>query len=352
MHTPLLPHSLRPAKKFAVYKFITNQAGPMGDRLIQRRVFHVYDIIMMFLKMATGIMTALTRFIMAMVIAIFTLPRMDASPLPGWIERYLLLDMGSQSYHAMIMLHHRHSNPVMTMAIQVWSLATFHRDECRNNRMHFIGRHSLAMGGGETPSVCTAMPARDDEAWTKDPRYAKGHMLYVDLAKEDRATQSIPLAGKGEQFGRWSADKTRVMNKWRLAISLMRLPWLREFRVHDPHCDTMANLDRDIKVAKKRASKAKVRGKKAKDDGSDEEQKEGDPADSSLGTIDTINSSRDTVKTMNSSRDTIETVNQSSSFCLDNSEGEGQQAIVNNENGDDQGIEMEVLMDGAEQVHV
>ena len=55
---------------------------------------------------------------------------------------------------------------------------------------------------------------------------------------------------------------------------------------------------------------------------------------------------------MNSSRDTIETVNQSSSYCLDNSEGEGQQAIVNNENGDDQGIEMEVLMDGAEQVHV
>ena len=116
MHTSLLPHSLRPAKKFAVYKFITNQAGPMGDRLIQRRVFHVYDIIMMFLKMATGIMTALTRFIMAMVIAIFTLPRMDASPLPGWVERYLLLDMGSQSYHAMIMVHHRHSNPHVLVA--------------------------------------------------------------------------------------------------------------------------------------------------------------------------------------------------------------------------------------------
>ena len=238
-------------------------------------MFHVYDIIMMFLKMATGIVTALVRFVLAMVIALFTLPRMDASPLPGWVERYLLLDAGSQSYHAMILLHHRHSNPVMNIAVQVWTLAAFHRDECLEGRAHFLPRFSLVMGGSDTDTVCDAQPVPDTEAWTQDKRYRAGHMLYQDLANQNRATQAVAVEGANEQFKMYSPGKTRVMNKWRLAIMLLRLPWLREFRVQEAHHDDFEALEVEIKDAKKKHGSK--RGKMDKDEEkSSPESKTGD----------------------------------------------------------------------------
>ena len=76
----------------------------------------MYDLVQMFLQLYTGIMTAIVRFITVVGISLASLPRLDRSPMPAWVERYTLLDTGSKSYESMIMQVHEFSNPVATSA--------------------------------------------------------------------------------------------------------------------------------------------------------------------------------------------------------------------------------------------
>jgi len=50
------------------------------------------------------------------VISLVSLPRMTRSPLPAWFEYYLLLDSGSRSYQALVLLQHTYNHPVMRVA--------------------------------------------------------------------------------------------------------------------------------------------------------------------------------------------------------------------------------------------
>lgn len=49
----------------------------------------------MFLQLYTGIMVAVARFLVAVVVQLLTMPRMDKTALPAWIERYTNLDSGT-----------------------------------------------------------------------------------------------------------------------------------------------------------------------------------------------------------------------------------------------------------------
>eukprot|EP00947_MAST-08B_sp_MAST-8B-sp1_P003814 g3814.t1 len=133
-------------KKVFVYKIITSQSKPMRDRLRLRRVFHSYDLVMVVFRLFTGPITALFRAIMGFGVTILTLPFMDRSPIPGWLERYMLLDMGSQAFHAMVLMHHRLSNPVMNVAIELWSHATFRR---MGANLAVSLRHESALGADD-----------------------------------------------------------------------------------------------------------------------------------------------------------------------------------------------------------
>lgn len=103
-------------KKFFVYTWITNQKGDAGDRIILRKWFHMYDLWMFFTQLGTSFITALTRFIIAIAVALFTLPRTNVSPLPSWIERYTALDTGSKSFNAVIKLYNEFNQPVFNVA--------------------------------------------------------------------------------------------------------------------------------------------------------------------------------------------------------------------------------------------
>ena len=103
-------------KKFFVYTWITNQKGDQGDRILLRKWFHMYDLWMFFIRLGTSFITALTRFIIAIAVALFTLPRTNVSPLPSWIERYTALDTGSKSFNAVIKLYNEFNQPVFNVA--------------------------------------------------------------------------------------------------------------------------------------------------------------------------------------------------------------------------------------------
>ena len=205
-------------KKIFVYKIITSQSKPMGDRLLLRRAFHAYDLVMVVFRLFTGPITALVRAIMGFGVALITLPFMDRSPIPGWVERYLLLDMGSQAFHAMILMHSRLSNPVMNVAIELWSHATFRRINDQNAAVPL--RHESALGKEDNAGVAST----DD--WIGDDRYAAGHRLYVELTSHALR----PFTPKEQWVETRGGRKGLGPMRWHLAVMLIRCPWLRRYR--------------------------------------------------------------------------------------------------------------------------
>lgn len=99
----------------------------VDKKFIKRRylwsAFELYELIT---QVAAGIVKSLVRFIMVVIAVFFSLPRIDRSPFPAWVEYYLLLDTGSKSYQGVIVLYHIHNNPVMRVA--AWILAEDARD--------------------------------------------------------------------------------------------------------------------------------------------------------------------------------------------------------------------------------
>ena len=77
-------------------------------------------------QVAAGLVKSIVRFILVLIVVFFSLPRLDRSPFPAWVEYYLLLDVGSKSYQGVIITYHLHNNPVMRVAC--WVLQEDSRD--------------------------------------------------------------------------------------------------------------------------------------------------------------------------------------------------------------------------------
>ena len=65
---------------------------------------------------------------LVIVTVLISLPRLDRSPFPAWVELYLLLDTGSKSYQGKILLYHTMNNP--TMRVAAWMV---HEDAAARN---------------------------------------------------------------------------------------------------------------------------------------------------------------------------------------------------------------------------
>jgi hypothetical protein len=77
----------------------------------------VYDVVQAFLSMFTGLITALVRMILAIAMAVITLPRLDRSAMPAWVSRYLNLDSGGACAVLLLFL-----GPMLV----VWGLIWYH----------------------------------------------------------------------------------------------------------------------------------------------------------------------------------------------------------------------------------
>merc|ERR1712087_605808 len=78
-----------------------------------RYFYMAFDLWEILIKIAASVVTAIIRFVLTIVAVVISLPRMDRSPFPAWMEVYLLLDSGSRSYQGLILLSHQHNNPIL-----------------------------------------------------------------------------------------------------------------------------------------------------------------------------------------------------------------------------------------------
>ena len=206
-------------KKIVVYSIITRRVkwegwkrAQPGDFVLRRGCFHVYDLWMLISRLATGIMTALIRFFITIAIALVTLTRADVSPLPAWIERYLLLDTGSRSFQGAVKAYHHFNNPIFRVAC--WMLT---EDSKR--------RRKAAFGFGNGMATVAQMCGRIK--WHSTSEAKDDDCDASASAKQDASTT------KDKKI----TVKTRRRSglgvlRWRLAIMLHRFPQLRYYRAH------------------------------------------------------------------------------------------------------------------------
>ena len=231
-------------KRIVVYKIITKRMkwegwkrDEAGEFLLQRGWFHHYDLFMLIVRLATGFVTALVRFIITVGVALVTLTRANVSPLPAWIERYTLLDTGSKSFQAVLKVNHRFNNPIFRVAC--WVLM---EDSARRR---------------ELTAAASATDAADDGKQIKDASDVPGDLVSVEqlcgqikLFEEEEGANNVetkktdaPDTTEETQKKVDVAEDTQVTVKtrrhsglgvlrWRLAIMLHHYPQLRYYRAH------------------------------------------------------------------------------------------------------------------------
>jgi Ca2+-binding EF-hand superfamily protein len=180
-------------KKTFGYRLATN-AKPY-DHVRMRRLYHLYDLVTIFLKIAAGFMTAFVRFIITIVIALFTLPRIDVSPLPAWIERYLELDAGSKSFHAVLKSYHTFNHPLHITA-------------------------------------CWALIEHSKQRKIVDKK-VKSQLETNNLDTHSKSSRTKTRSRYFAPSSKWRGKKPGTgYARWHLALMLHNYPYLRHFRSH------------------------------------------------------------------------------------------------------------------------
>jgi len=212
-------------KKIIVYNIITKQVkwegwkrAQPGDFVLRRGWFHMYDLWMLIARLATGIMTALVRFFITVAVALVSLTRADVSPLPAWIERYLLLDSGSRSFQAAVKAYHHFNNPIFRVAC--WILT---EDSKRRKELAAKGEFGVVT----VDKLCGKVKFDDGKEEVDEASEAKDDESDTSTsAKEAASTKDTQITVKTRR-----RSGLGVL-RWRLAIMLHRFPQLRYYRSH------------------------------------------------------------------------------------------------------------------------
>jgi len=109
-----------------IKKIVTTTIGP---KLVIKHRFGwmFYDLYELLLSCVTSITKALVRFCLVCGVTLFSLPRMDVSLFPAWLDYYIALDSGARAYHAIISTYHAHNNPVMRVTVWIMSEDAYKR---------------------------------------------------------------------------------------------------------------------------------------------------------------------------------------------------------------------------------
>lgn len=79
------------------------------------RLFSAYEFIVIYISLASGIMTGIIRFFISLVISLFTLSMISEVLLPAWAGNlnFMLFDVVHRSYLSLIYTYHLHNNPTL-----------------------------------------------------------------------------------------------------------------------------------------------------------------------------------------------------------------------------------------------
>jgi hypothetical protein len=82
-----------------IIKLIASQLIVSQKAILYRYGWAAFELYELLMQVAVGIVKSFTRFIMVMVAVFFSLPRIDRSPFPAWIEYYLASEGGRAHAH-------------------------------------------------------------------------------------------------------------------------------------------------------------------------------------------------------------------------------------------------------------
>jgi hypothetical protein len=103
-----------------VIKFWAKRVFFQGRHNLRFRYsFSVYELYEILMTCVAGIMRSILRMLTVMVVSLLSLPRIDRSPFPAWVEYYCLLDTGSKSFQGSVKLYHWHNHPILRVAAWV-----------------------------------------------------------------------------------------------------------------------------------------------------------------------------------------------------------------------------------------
>ena len=204
--------------------------------MLRRGGFHHYDLWMLVVRLFTGVMTAIVRLFITIAVALLTLTRADVSPLPAWIERYLLLDTGSKSFQATVKACHQFNNPIFRVAC--WVLV-----EDSQRRRKATGK--LRSGMATVQQLCGKIKSCDDEEMqsvTSEVKYNNEADTLTEITSKEENANDEPDSPKTAKEVEQKKDTQITVRsrrhsglgvlRWRLAIMLHRFPHLQYYRAH------------------------------------------------------------------------------------------------------------------------
>lgn len=125
---------------------LTTKSKPLGDRVVHPRWYMLYDVIQFFMSILTGIMTAVVRMVVVMIFSLISLPRLDQTPLPAWVGRYLLVDNATRSYRGVIVQTAEFTNPIANVFVRLLLESSAARGSApRSRRLAVAKRFQLAL---------------------------------------------------------------------------------------------------------------------------------------------------------------------------------------------------------------
>ena len=203
-------------------------------RVPYRRPFMVYDVAESFVSMFTGITTALVRMILAIAMAVITLPRLDRSAFPAWVSRYLNLDTGLQSYRGVIVQCHTFNNPVAVVFVALLLEAVRKKKQAASGGSQGgLTSEDLADGLASGPSYGGLSLSDGLLTVSVVPRSTVG----VDAAGQAADAGTLPSESPPETVKHMQSARARmtprrraVAFRFQLAVLLLRMPQLRQYR--------------------------------------------------------------------------------------------------------------------------
>ena len=100
----------------ALIKMISTKYIGGASTILRRFSWMFFDLFQMLLSCVTGVAKGIARFVMVTVVNVLSLPRMDISIFPAWVDYYVQIDSGAKSYFGMILMYHQHNNPLMRVS--------------------------------------------------------------------------------------------------------------------------------------------------------------------------------------------------------------------------------------------
>jgi len=98
------------------------------------RIYSILDIVFSYFGIAGGIISAVVRYAIAIVVLAFGITRVDKPLLPEWILKFLWLDSANSTYYSTILLHHNHNHPIYLTMVRLICIFFYYQNTKKRQR--------------------------------------------------------------------------------------------------------------------------------------------------------------------------------------------------------------------------